>query len=86
MNETFKKTDEDTRRFIMNHLTFWSSDKFISSLDTNTISSHKSFEIIPSYGLLMTTNQKKPKLYLFSTAIEPAEGSFIFAHVNDDGK
>lgn len=34
----------------------------------------------------MTTSQKKPKLYLFSTAVEPAEGSFIFAHINEEGK
>ena len=32
----------------------------------------------------MTTNQKKPKLYLYSTAIEQASGNFIFAHVQEN--
>lgn len=70
----------------MNHIVYWNAEKFISSLYSNTLSSHKSFETIPSIGLLMTNNQKKPKLHLFSTAIEPAEGRFIFAHVNEEGK
>lgn len=53
----------------MNHMTYWNAEKFINTLSTNTLSSHKSFETIPSLGLLMINNQKKPKLHLFSTAI-----------------
>lgn len=70
----------------MNHMAYWNAEKLINSLSTNTLSSHRSFETIPSFGLLMINNQKKPKLHLFSTAVEPAEGSFIFAHIPEDGK
>lgn len=42
--------------------------------------------MIPSSGLLMTTNQKKPNLMLFSTAVEEIVNMLIFAHVDSSGK
>lgn len=42
--------------------------------------------MIPSSGLLMSTNQKKPKLLLFTSVIEQAEGRYIFAHTDEKGK
>ena len=42
--------------------------------------------MIPSSGLLLTTNQKKPKLMLFSTVLEQTDNQLIFAHVDNLGK
>lgn len=69
----------------MEHISFWDSDEAWKNLNKKRLTPKKLIDTIPSSGLLMTINQKRPKLMLFSTAVGENDNNIIFAHVDQTG-